>query len=62
MKSNIRNKAEKKFPEREGSEDSSILGKEDAGHKKKYPWPEEKDKQVKNQPAFIEPQDNKKTK
>ncbi len=62
MKKNIGSKASKKFPVREGQENSSILGKEDADHKKKYPWPQEKDKQANNQPEFIESQGNKKTK
>ena len=60
MKDNT-NKQEKKFPVREGSENSSILNDKTPPAKDKYPQPEEKDKQVKNQPEFTEEQPNRKS-
>ena len=61
MKKDRQDKTGKRFPLEEGQKDSSIPGKVDADGKKKHPWPEEKDKQEKNQPEFIEPRGNKKT-
>jgi hypothetical protein len=61
MKKGTQDKIEKRFPMGEWQEDSSFPGKADADRKKKYPWPEGKDKQDKNQPEFIESQGNKKT-
>ncbi len=58
MKDNS-NKQEKKFPVREGNENSSILHDKKPPAKNTYPQPEEKDKQVKNQPEFTEEQPNK---
>jgi hypothetical protein len=61
MKTDKQNKTIEKYPVREGQENSSILADKNAV-KNKYPRPEEKDKQVKNQPEFIEPQSNRKNK
>ena len=58
MKDNI-NKQEKKFPVREGKENSSILHDKKPPAKDQYPQPAQKDKQVKNQPEFTEEQPNK---
>ena len=55
------NKQEKKFPVREGQEDSSVLHDKKPLAKNAYPQPEEKDKQVKNQPEFTEEQPNRKS-
>ena len=56
---NDTNKQEKKFPVREGKEESSILHDKKPAPKNSYPQPEEKDKQVKNQPEFTEEQPNR---
>jgi len=55
------NKQVKKYPVREGTEQSSILHDKEQPPENTYPRPEEKDKQVKNQPEFTEEQPNKKT-
>jgi hypothetical protein len=61
MKNENANKQVKEFPVREGEENSSILHDKTPVAKDKYPQPEEKDKQVKNQPEFTEEQPNKKS-
>ncbi len=61
MKNDSANKQVKKFPVREGEEDSSILHDKKPAAKDKYPQPEEKDKQAKNQPEFTEEQPNRKS-
>ena len=60
MKNNS-HKEEKKFPVREGSEDSSILHNKKPPVKDTYPQTEKKDKQAKNQPEFTEEQPNRKS-
>ncbi|MEO5593417.1 MAG: hypothetical protein ABIR15_20235 [Chitinophagaceae bacterium] len=55
------NKQEKKFPVREGKENSSILHDKKQPEKNTYPQPEEKDKQADNQPEFAEEQPNRKS-
>jgi hypothetical protein len=62
MKKDNQNKNTEKYPVREGQENSSIAGDKHPPAKNKYPRPEEKDKQEKNQPEFIEPQSNRKSK
>ena len=54
---NSTKKKETKFPVREGKEDSSILHDKKASAKNTWPQLE---KQVKNQPEFIEEQPNRK--
>jgi hypothetical protein len=61
MKNDNTAKQAKEFPVREGGENSSILHGKKPVAKDKYPQPEEKDKQVKNQPEFTEEQPNKKS-
>jgi hypothetical protein len=61
MKDDNTAKQAKEFPVREGGENSSILHGKKPAAKDKYPQPEEKDKQVKNQPEFTEEQPNKKS-
>lgn len=58
---NDTNKQEKKFPVREGKEESSVLHDKKPNLTHAYPEPEEKDKQVKNQPEFTEEQPNRKS-
>jgi hypothetical protein len=53
------NEQEKEFPVREGGENSSVLHDKKPQKKDSYPQPEEKDKQVKNQPEFTEEQPNR---
>ncbi|MEO6313807.1 MAG: hypothetical protein ABIU63_08885 [Chitinophagaceae bacterium] len=55
---NERNEQEKKFPVREGTEQSSILHDKKQDDKDNYPNLDEKAKQVKNQPEFTEEQPN----
>ena len=55
------NKQEKKFPVREGKENSSVLHDKKQPVKNAYPQPEEKDKQADNQPEFTEEQPNRKS-
>jgi hypothetical protein len=61
MKNEPTNKQGKEFPVREGGDNSSILHDKKPAAKDKYPQPEEKDKQVKNQPEFTEEQPNRKS-
>jgi hypothetical protein len=61
MENDNRNKQEKDFPVREGSAQSSILHDDDPIANDKYPRPEKKDKQAKNQPEFTEEQPNRKS-
>jgi hypothetical protein len=58
---NDSNKQAKEFPVREGEENSSILHGKKPLAKDKYPQPEKKDKQAKNQPEFTEEQPNRKS-
>ena len=58
---NKSNEQEKKFPVREGREDSSILHDKKPPAKDAYPQAEKKDKQAKNQPEFTEEQPNRKS-
>jgi len=51
----------KKFPVREGQNNSSILHDQKPPAKNTYPHPKEKDKQLDNQPEFTEEQPNRKT-
>lgn len=53
------NKPEKKFPVREGSEESSILHDKQPLVKGNYPEEEKQDKQADNQPEFTEEQPNR---
>lgn len=50
---------EKQFPVREGSEESAVLHDKQPPQKNKYPQPDEKDKQAKQQPEFTEEQPNR---
>jgi hypothetical protein len=61
MKKDDSNEQVKNFPVREGSENSSVLHDKKPAAKDKYPYPEKKDKQVKNQPEFTEEQPNLKS-
>ena len=58
---NDSNKQAKEFPVREGEENSSIVHDKKPPAKGKYPQPEEKDRQAKNQPEFTEEQPNRKS-
>ncbi len=58
MKNHV-NEQTKKFPVREGKEESSVLHNKQTV-KNKYPQPEVKDKQADNQPEFTEEQPNRK--
>jgi hypothetical protein len=60
MKNNT-NQQPAKFPVREGTEESSVLHDKQPPQKNKYPQPEEKDKQVQQQPEFTEEQPNRKS-
>ncbi|MEP7279326.1 MAG: hypothetical protein ABI813_11830 [Bacteroidota bacterium] len=61
MKNKDTNRREKKFPVREGGEDSSILHDKKPPVKDSYPQPQQKDKQQKTQPEFTEEQPNRKS-
>lgn len=52
---------DKKFPVREGTEESSILHDPKPAPKNTYPKPDEGDIQVNNQPEFTEEQPNRKS-
>ena len=59
MKNKNSNQQVKKFPVREGSEEGSVLHDPEPPAKNVYPQPEQKDRQVKNQPEFTEEQPNR---
>lgn len=61
MKKQLNTEQEKKFPVREGTEQSSVLNDKKTLEDNKYPQPTTKDKQVKNQPEFTEEQPNRKS-
>jgi hypothetical protein len=70
MKSNTEEKkslpgkddTKQKYQVREGKEDSAASHEKEGLNSEAYPLPEEKDKQVKNQPEFIERNTNEREK